>query len=396
METLRKRKSTPEIIFLFAYAIYILYKAIRNSTLNDLLSIPTINGLRIISFLMCILSIIIRIKIPKKIFVRSVILFCISGVVYFFCGTIDIVAVFLILIAAYSIEFEYVLNTCLYTNIIVTSMIILLSLFKVLPNYTYARYSIFGTIVQANSFGFTYYSTVSFIIVYISLMLLYKYYNLVTVLALFGLNVFIYFKTTTRMPLLIFLIAVVVSFGFKKNISGLVKRKKFWKITPLMGMLMSVLFSLLYPLHINIIDIIDTLLVDRIHFSYRGLSEYGVKIFGNKIPMVGAAALNYGTSQNVGVWQYFYIDNSYIYILLVYGLLITAFVIWGYCKLMDYSIDNRLYFLSAWIFVSLIFAFINNNLLIIEYNVLPIFAIKILMGNFDKKIDNRIIKKMER
>lgn len=381
-------------LFLFGYILFIIYKIIRNSVLNIMLPIGILNFFRLSTLILCLISIIGKKRISKKYFIRSIFFLFVSTIVYYYCGSLDIVIASVIIITSYNVNLKKIINVSFYTNLILVLIIFVLSISGTIPNYTFERYNIFGHIVHAKAYGFTYYSTLPFLVLYISLMLIYKSnMKKIIIICLLAINIFLYLLSTAKMPIIVFMITCLITFAFNKLKYNRIDWKYISSI-PIIGLIISIMVSVLYPLHIKLIDMLNFVTANRVAYGYRGLTEYGIKLFGNKLQMIGASAMSYGTSKNIGSWQYFYIDNSYLYTLLEYGLVFTVAIIWGYCKLINYSIEKEDIFLFIWIVATLIFALINDNLISVEYNILPIIATKIFLG--ENKSVYKIIHKEKR
>ena len=82
--------------------------------------------------------------------------------------------------------------------------------------------------------------------------------------------------------------------------------------------------SILYSPYNSIFVRLNNLLNNRLYYSNKGIDIFGMSLWGQYIPMRG----NGGTTEAVS--NYFFLDSSYIYILLQYGILIllTILVCW--------------------------------------------------------------------
>lgn len=91
---------------------------------------------------------------------------------------------------------------------------------------------------------------------------------------------------------------------------------------PIAALVISAL-TLLYDPQNVVMQQLDDWLSLRLTMGKRGMSEYGIKMFGQYITMVG----NGGSTKMPTVEQYFFIDCSYLYILLRCGLIFFAFMV---------------------------------------------------------------------
>lgn len=85
------------------------------------------------------------------------------------------------------------------------------------------------------------------------------------------------------------------------------------------------ILSMLYTKGSSIFLKLDSILSQRLSFSKKGMEVYGFSIFGQYIPMQG----NGGSTETP--LNYFFLDSSYISILLQYGLImfVMILILWG-------------------------------------------------------------------
>lgn len=86
---------------------------------------------------------------------------------------------------------------------------------------------------------------------------------------------------------------------------------------------------LMYPSNFSWIRNLDQLLSYRITYSYYGLIQYGISLLGNPV--------NYVLSSN----QYFYIDSSYVQLLIQYGPIVFTIIILLYTLLMRKNVIEQ-------------------------------------------------------
>lgn len=94
-------------------------------------------------------------------------------------------------------------------------------------------------------------------------------------------------------------------------------------IFPLMAFL-SYVAVFLYDKGNSIIKALNVILNYRIGFASKAINEYGIPLLGQKIKMLGAG---WGTDVSQ---SYFYIDNGYYYMAIVFGIFISIIVISGF------------------------------------------------------------------
>lgn len=100
--------------------------------------------------------------------------------------------------------------------------------------------------------------------------------------------------------------------------------KYLFALSPTLCGIVMVGLSILYSPYNSIFVRLNNLLNNRLYYSNKGIDIFGMSLWGQYIPMRG----NGGTTEAVS--NYFFLDSSYIYILLQYGILIllTILVCW--------------------------------------------------------------------
>ena len=83
----------------------------------------------------------------------------------------------------------------------------------------------------------------------------------------------------------------------------------------------SIVLSYFYDSSAAFWKVLDSTLEARLAFGKQGFEDFGVKLFGQKIDMIG----NGGTTKYQG--EYFFLDCSYVNILLTWGLILFCIVI---------------------------------------------------------------------
>ena len=108
---------------------------------------------------------------------------------------------------------------------------------------------------------------------------------------------------------------------------------------------------------------LDSTLEARLRLGKKGLEEYGIKIFGQRIDMVG-----YGGTTTAPE-NYFYLDSSYINILLLWGVILFLMVILLYFYISKKN-QSDLYFQYAIALIALA-SVMEPNLMDFGYNPFP-------------------------
>ena len=70
---------------------------------------------------------------------------------------------------------------------------------------------------------------------------------------------------------------------------------------------------------------LDLIFSRRLSLTWRSIELYGFPLFGKHIEMVGSATLSRSAGRGL---EYFFVDNSYVYVMLRYGVVILALLIY--------------------------------------------------------------------
>ncbi|MGC4017997.1 MAG: hypothetical protein QM793_01330 [Muricomes sp.] len=90
--------------------------------------------------------------------------------------------------------------------------------------------------------------------------------------------------------------------------------------TTLAAILMIVL-TRLYSSNNELILLLNRVLTNRLMLGKRGIDLYGLSIFGQGIPMIGSG------NSNAQPKNYFFLDSSYLFVLLQYGILVLGIIL---------------------------------------------------------------------
>lgn len=376
--------------FLLFYSLY--FSAIFLKATSLIVDYPILNIfekiIRVLSLFLLIIRIFILMYENKEKLMKYIlntkniykiilaILLLISLLINFFI-TFDIKLISLVIIgvASYGEDYKVIMKRMLFLQAILLMITIFCSITGVTRDYIILRSS--GNL--RHSLGFTYPSIMSQIILFI--VLIYLYFNNYTInkceFILFQVvNILSYLFTNSRTEFLIFeLMMLFVLLNYKYNIiEKIMKKGKIAIYGFIILPIISLIFVLCYPLG-GIISKIDSALSGRLMIQNQVLMEEGISIFGKDIEMVGYG-LEDTTNHNLKVAsKYNYIDNEYMQILIINGLIIYIFIIFiiNYVLMKLYKENKKNEFILIYIY--LLFATINSVLFGIIYSpVLIIIA----------------------
>lgn len=309
-----------------------------------------------------------------------------------FAGNYDILFLWILMCVFSKFEFKQALKFAFYGMIISFITVILLCVFKLIPDWTYLRHD--GKV--RHSLGFNYPTPLSTIFMFI--ILIYSYINnfkfpiwkiLIEMLA----TCLIFYYSDSRTGFLLTMIIIVVTLflnlPFKKlNLDKGMQNKAVKSILMLLPVISCVVFLLcvyFYSKEISFFNKLNDLLSGRLYYSWQGFEEHNVTLFGEKIKWFGWGGFGYKEVEN---FKYNYIDNSYLNIMFNYGIVNLLLSIIAYVYMIKKSIDKKDYYLIFVIMICLINAMIEPYLIYYNFNLF----IFVVAQCFFKKTNKKEIK----
>lgn len=262
----------------------------------------------------------------------------------------------LVLLGCKNISFEKILKVYLVIVGSITVLALCAALLGVIENLVYKSADrgsriAFGSVYVTDFASHIFYMILVYCYLKAGQLKVYHYLGIIVITSL------VYYFCKTRLDC-VSMIVVVVVFGIDQWIKKLwyggrevLKRWNFfWKwlgigIMPFMA-LISMVITLLYQEDNSLLFYIDKLLSGRLRFGKAGLTVYPIKFWGQTVDMIGA-----GGATKLSL-NYFFIDNSYIHVLLRYGLIFTIILLVVYV-LCSYKYKGDIYFAFAITLVSM-------------------------------------------
>lgn len=317
---------------------------------------------------------------------------CSIGTLYS-AGYLNVTLWLFIIMGSKNIPFKKILNVYLLISGAVILLAFVSSLLGVIVNYKYitddrgVRQS-FG-IVYTTDFA----SHIFFLIItayYLNAERLKFYHHILTTAA----ACFIYYFCNARLDSIsIILTALLFMIGNAMNHPRFLSRncrlswKNSWQaIAPFLMLICAVLSfitTIIYTKENFILNTINELLSSRLSLGQNGIKTHGIHLFGKAIEMIGAGG------QSAFPEGYNFIDCSYLYITLRFGLISLLIVlivyIWSCLKN-----KHDLYFLYAIALIS-INCVVAHHLLELEYNPFALALLSHCVRKADKTIKDSIV-----
>jgi len=274
-------------------------------------------------------------------------------------------------IAAFAISFRSILKTYIISAFLGIFTVLFSCLLGIIPNETFARQ---GLSIVRNSFGF--FTPTDFAARFFFLLLAYymlKKFHLSWKenMAIFIMIGVIYYLTNARLDtclLLLLLLCGLLAPYLERIITALGTIGSF--VISVLYIGGSVLLSVFYDESNKFLAAVNNLLSGRIKIGQQAFQEKGVTFFGQYFHEQGNGLLPKGD------FQYFYIDSSYIRLLVISGLLFSLIMLVAVYYLQKRFITENLFYYSVGFFIVIFSSAVDQHFMDSSYNFmfLALFA----------------------
>lgn len=288
----------------------------------------------------------------------------------------DILLTILLVLLAKDVDYYKIVKTYFITMCIICAFVIVSSYVGItvdwIVNFTY------GT---GHSMGFNHPNNLGVIILSIVASWLYLYPNvkfplLFGVPTIAGLIIWKIAAARTSailllaIPWLIFLFKSTKKFNFQN-----ILKWEFWIV------ILAFLLSIYLMYRIGLRGSMNNF-ESRFNMPYILYNQYGINLFGSKLPLVGSReALQYKVQSII-------LDNAYLRVLLINGILTTLIIIDLYAVLINNAYKSKKYILLIIIVLFIVEGFMEQFFLYAEFNftILATFANLNSLGLKDRKV----------
>ena len=235
------------------------------------------------------------------------------------------------------------------------------------------------------SLGFNYVSFASqrmFFAVCSYLMFRGKKISYMELLALFLATIYMYQQTSTSSPfylsILILTYALLSIKIFKKEfIIGNFLSKALAQYGFIVALAV-ILYFCFYSSG-NLFHLVDQFTHNRLRLSVDGFRNFGVPLFGQRISFKTLDMFGNFTS------NYNYIDSSFVQLLVIDGLIVSAFMLFALTKVMKYFISIQKDIVLACLGIMIIHGMFDPQMLVLRYSPLILFISRLFIMNPDNK-----------
>lgn len=305
--------------------------------------------------------------------------------------------VIFVLFTSYMTDYKKIINTTMKLQIILTSIVVLLSTVGITQNYIVPRKDI-----ARYSLGFLYTTNLAQMVLFSAILYMYNIRTEIKIRDLFViqlLNSFTYFITNSRAEFIMLELAIVVMMIWealkKLNKDKIIEKIKriyscFFSRTFIIYPVLSYIIVMFYPLG-GIWSKLNIILSNRLKQTYDNIILYGIKPFGEKIEFLG-----YGLKDRLkyGSYKSNYIDNEYIQMIFNQGYIFTICFVVMMAVLLIMLYRNKKYNEIILCSIYLLFGLINPRIINFLYSPILFMLIPTIIeyskNNIKRKSEEQI------
>lgn len=385
---INKSKTNLENMILIIYFIILCLEVFFYSMLSFAVSLEKISNTLILFLLIIALITQKHTRIQWILFIVGS-LICVFSF-YFTHTNLDFLYMIIVAFSMSSINPKKILKGSIITVTVSLVIIVLLSFLNVIPNLIFFRDNIMrqslGTIYPLAFAGFIFYICAALMFIAQKN----RKYLLWQILGLVCASAFVFKVNGARnnsINILLLIIAILMQW-LPTKINKVVSSISIFVVCILT--FTSIFVSNYIPYTSNVYMTLNSLLSGRLQLQYSVSQFYQPKLWGQYIPQIGAGR-NLLSSYN-----YFYIDNSYMRLLYMGGILIYIFFTVVVALLLYRMIKNRLY-LQIYVLLIILLSGISEDALVnLNINIfIPlIFTGSLMLRNsfIDKNLQSDYIK----
>ncbi len=371
-------------LYLLAFAVFLCEEALGTT----MFQIPgtVYAAWKVVAIVLVAAKIILFDRYKPRSFWLMVCMLAVGALIIVASGYTEAFFWIVMVLGAKNVPFKKILQIYLIISVSIVLLAFCASMLDVIQNLQYERDS--GYIVR-NSFGIVYttdFASHIFSIILVSFYLLKDrlriYHYIIAIVLAFLVYRFCY----TRVDVICILLLIAVFLGVNLWERGRLLSKKFrtgekntlvirWFMPIIAGIMFLVTY--LYSTDNRLLYRIDKLITNRLQYGNLGLHRYGLSLFGQQAEMVGHG----GTT--VDLKDYFFVDCSYIYIFIQYGILFLLIVL-GVYVLCCRKFRTDYYFLAAVVVIS-VNCMIAHHLVELAYSPFALALLAAVPGRLPEK-----------
>ena len=202
--------------------------------------------------------------------------------------------------------------------------------------------------------------------------------------ALLLATIYMYQQTSTSSPFyLSILILAYALFSLKIIKKGFIIENLWMKIIAKYGFVLALIITLYFCFYSsgNLFHLVDQFTHNRLRLSVEGFQNFGVSWLGQHITFTTTDIFGNFTS------NYNFIDSSFVQLLVIDGLIVSAFMLFALTKVMKYFITIQKDIVLACLGIMIIHGMFDPQMLVLRYSPLILFISRLFIMNTDNKIE---------
>lgn len=280
-------------------------------------------------------------------------------------GYKNLMILLVFVIGAFDVDFDQILKAFFIENVVLIAATIVAEFAGIIPNVGIPKSG--GTVY---SYGFYYTTEFSAHVLFVTLAYLFLRrgdYTYRTLVFSFIPMLMVYLLTQGRLAFFL-LTGVLAALAFLRahREEALVFHPTFRNSYFVLAAI-SIVLMVVYD-GSGILSMLNDLLTGRLYYAHVGYQQYGVTIFGQQIEMQG-----WGGGRTLWAEDYFYVDCSYLKILLrfgILGLVVSTLV----CSIPVFRLKRTACVALTILLAVACSSFINEHMVDLAYNVFAVMA----------------------
>ncbi|MFC6260626.1 hypothetical protein [Levilactobacillus fujinensis] len=294
-------------------------------------------------------------------------------------GDTSIVVLMLFLLSSLNCRSSTVIKIYFWTALGLIALTIGSALVGIVDNY---HYQVNGSTRYA--FGFLYSTDFAAHIFYLCLAYVYvrgKRLKKLEFLIPVVLAILVFLLTKAKLDTALLILILLAAMDYRRLSNTQMKKFDRWLyLFPVLMAALSIGASWLFTPTNTIFVKIDGFFTHRLAMGHLALYEYPMRWFGQYVFQQGSGGLTFPTGLTTAGTNlsYFFIDSSYIKVLLSFGIVFLGCYLFGLSHAIRFNVEHQAYLLPLVLVIICISSIIDHHLLDIAYNP---FVICVLANN---------------
>ena len=381
-----------EQLFFFAFTISLIASFVVNTTFMIYLRINQVNWFNYFALFLLVIKIYIFDSFNWKEYIAITITLALAFFSWKKTQINTVMIMFGFILGAKNINFNKIVRHYFNVNFVLLLLIILYSLLGIIRNLAFFRGDVFRY-----SLGIDYSTDLSAYVFYLCLAYCYLNYrslNWKKFIGILIIDTIMYLITNTRVDTFLILLIVPVIVLATSSVKTKMKKfivSSFWYlniILPYTFVLLTYYFTFGNPIMVKL----NRILSGRLTYGEEGSEKYGVTLFGQKIAEHGWGGAKGLTMMKNNPFGYFYIDSSFIRLLIINGTLLGVITLFIIAFISIRETIHHDYLLPSILFLVVLSSMIDQHLLEITYDPFLLSFLSIVPFNLNGGSQNDKIK----